>query len=299
MTRRPPHPFAKGHGARNDFIVLPDPDNRLRLTEDLVRSLCDRRTGIGADGILRAVHTTTLTAATDAGREAEWFMDYRNPDGSTGTTCGNGIRVLARYLVDTGLCPPGALPIATRAGTRHVHVPHPSPRFHGDVTVNMGRPELPGPDTITVTAAGRTWPALHVDMGNPHAVVLPGDLDHAGPLTTAPTVTPEEAFPHGVSVGFAVPQRPGHIALRVHERGAGETPSCGTGACAAVTALRHADPADSADSYLVHAPGGRLRVAVLPDNTLYLTGPAAITTHGTLHLPALRTDPTPNITTAA
>ncbi|MFI5945902.1 diaminopimelate epimerase [Streptomyces uncialis] len=295
----PPHPFAKGHGAGNDFIVLPDPEGRLRLTGEMVRSLCDRRTGIGADGVLRAVHCTAAPEAASMAGEAEWFMDYRNPDGSTGAMCGNGIRVLARYLVDTGLSPAGALPIATRAGTRHVHIPRPSARFRGEVTVKMGRPGLPGPDGITVTAAGRTWPALHVDMGNPHAVVLLEDLDQAGGLTTVPAVTPADAFPHGVSVGFAALRGPARIGLRVHERGAGETRACGTGACAAVTAVRTAGLSAAADSYLVDAPGGRLRVAVLPDGTLHLTGPAAVVAQGTIHFTTLTADMDASVTPAA
>ncbi|MFD9426244.1 MULTISPECIES: hypothetical protein [unclassified Streptomyces] len=124
-------------------------------------------------------------------------------------------------------------------------------------------------------------------MGNPHAVVLLDDLDHAGDLTTAPALAPADAFPHGVSVGFAAPTAPGRIALRVHERGAGETRAWGTGACAAV---QNAGPTAAADSYLIDAPGGRLRVAVLPDDTMYLTGPVAIVAQGAVDLSTLGVD---------
>ncbi|WP_326655603.1 diaminopimelate epimerase [Streptomyces sp. NBC_01750] len=277
--------FAKGHGAENDFIVLPDPRGHLALPPAEVTRLCDRRAGIGADGILRAVRCTAEPEASAMAADAEWFMDYRNADGSKGAMCGNGLRVLARYLVDTGLCPPGTLTVATRAGTRQAHVPHRSPDFEGDVSVRMGCPRLPGPDGITVTVAERRWSALHVDMGNPHAVVFVDDLAHAGDLATAPTVEPADAYPHGVTVEFVIPRAPGHLALRVYERGVGETRACGTGACAAVAAavLCHGTRSAAA-SYTVDVPGGRLRIELLADGSMDLTGPAEIVAHGTTAL---------------
>lgn len=283
QSRYSPHPFAKGHGAENDFIVLPDPDGHLTLTASQVRHLCDRRAGIGADDILRAVRSAADLEAAPMAHEAEWFMDYRNADGSLGGMCGNGLRVLARYLVDTCLCPPGTLTIATRAGTRQAHVPYRSPDFHGDVTVRMGRPLLPGPDGITVTTGGRTWPALHVDMGNPHAVVFVDDLDHVGDLRTAPTVEPATAYPDGVTVEFVAVRGQGRLALRVHERGVGETRACGTGACAAVAAALHSGRTSATGHYIADLPGGRLHIAVLPDGAMELTGPAKIPAQGTVH----------------
>ncbi|WP_009998363.1 diaminopimelate epimerase [Streptomyces clavuligerus] len=279
-----PHPFAKGHGAENDFILLPDPHGLLDLGPGAVRRLCHRRTGIGADGILRAVHTTAVPEAAAMAADAVWFMDYRNPDGTEGQMCGNGIRLFARYLVGTGHAPPGPLVIATRAGLRRLDVPRRRTRFHGPVTVQMGRPRLPGPDHITVTAGTRTWPALHVDMGNPHAVALVDDLTHPGPLTTPPAVEPAGAYPHGTTVEFVVRRGPRHLALRVHERGAGETRSCGTGACAAVAAATH-HTVPEPGTWIVDTPGGRLTVTVHLDGTMALTGPAEITTHGTITLP--------------
>ncbi|MEU0743024.1 diaminopimelate epimerase [Streptomyces sp. NPDC006134] len=275
-------PFAKGHGAGNDFVILPDPYGCLTLTAQEVAGLCDRRTGIGADGILRAVRCSAASEAAGMTAEAEWFMDYRNADGTLGQMCGNGIRVLARYLVDTGYCPPGLLAIATRAGIRTVHVSHRTADFEGPVTVDMGRPCLSGPAGITVTAGGRSWSAAHVDVGNPHAVVLVDDLQHPGDLTTPPVVNPTHAYPDGVTVEFVVRRSSHHLALRVHERGVGETRACGTGACAAVAvALR---TGAVADAFTVDMPGGRLRIAVLPDGSMQLTGPAAIVAHGTVRL---------------
>jgi diaminopimelate epimerase len=287
MTHLPRHriaqPFAKGHGAENDFIVLPDPDGRLALSAADVVRLCDRRAGIGADGVLRAVRCTATPEAAMM-TAAEWFMDYRNADGSHGAMCGNGIRVLARYLVDSRLCPPGALTIATRAGTRQVHVPTRSHDFQGAATVLMGRPEMPGPEGIKVIVADRCWPAVHVDMGNPHAVVFVDDLARAGDLDAAPTIEPASAYPFGATVEFVTVLTPRRLALRVHERGVGETRACGTGACAAVAAVRAHTPSAGTSRYTVDVPGGRLHIAVLADETMELTGLAVIVAQGIVNL---------------
>lgn len=275
-------PFAKGHGAGNDFIILPDPDSRLALAPDDVVRLCDRRTGIGADGVLRAVRYGASPEAARAAVGADWFMDYRNADGTLGQMCGNGIRVLARYLVDAGHCPPGTVPIATRAGLRISHVPFRSADFDGPVTVGMGWPRLPGPADITVTTGALSWPALHVDMGNPHAVVFVDDLTDPGDLTIPPVVTPFGAYPHGVTTEFVVRHGPHDLALRVHERGVGETRACGTGACAAVAATLPTGAAIGV--YAVDMPGGQLHISVLDDGSMELTGPATIVAQGTVCL---------------
>ncbi|MEU3356124.1 diaminopimelate epimerase [Streptomyces sp. NPDC037389] len=279
-------PFLKGHGAQNDFILLPDPDHRLALTAEEIRRLCDRRTGLGADGLLRAVRTAADPEAAAMAGEAEWFMDYRNPDGSRAAMCGNGIRVFARYLIDGELVPPGTIPIATRAGVRHVRVPERRPDSQGPVTVLMGTPRLPGPGHIKVAVGRRRWPALHIDMGNPHAVVLLDDLDHAGDLRTPPTVTPASAYPHGVTVSFVRLRSARHLQVRVHERGVGETRACGTGACASVAAVRHADNRQEAGPgrYTVDLAGGRLHVTVTSGGAMELTGPAEIVAQGGLTL---------------
>ncbi|WP_338122419.1 diaminopimelate epimerase [Streptomyces clavuligerus] len=265
-----PHPFAKGHGAENDFILLPDPHGLLDLGPGAVRRLCHRRTGIGADGILRAVHTTAVPEAAAMAADAVWFMDYRNPDGTEGQMCGNGIRLFARYLVGTGHAPPGPLVIATRAGLRRLDVPRRRTRFHGPVTVQMGRPRLPGPDHITVTAGTRTWPALHVDMGNPHAVALVDDLTHPGPLTTPPAVEPAGAYPHGTTVEFVVRRGPRHLALRVPRTRRGRNPL-----------LRHRRLRRRRRSHPPHrprtpAPGSSTPPADASPSTVHLDGTMAL-----------------------
>ncbi|MFC5148914.1 diaminopimelate epimerase [Streptomyces aureoversilis] len=278
-------PFAKGHGCENSFLVLPDPDGRLRLTAETTRRLTDSHTGAGADGILRAVRCADDPEAAAMAGAAEWFMDYRNRDGSLGAMCGNGIRLFARFLVDTGLCAPGTLAIATRAGIRRVRVPSRCQDLQGPVSVAMGTPLFPGPDHITITTAGASRPATHVDMGNPHAVVFVNDPADAGDLRTPPTAEPADTYPHGFTTEFVAVRGPGHLALRVHERGVGETRACGTGACAAVAAHRRRTGQTGAADYHVDLLGGRLHIAVLPDGDMELTGPAVITAQGALHLP--------------
>ncbi|MGY1456727.1 diaminopimelate epimerase [Streptomyces sp. SS8] len=279
-----PVPFLKGHGTENDFVIIPDPDGTLDLPAAAVARLCDRRAGIGGDGLLRVVRSAAHPEALPMAGEAEWFMDYRNADGSVAEMCGNGVRVFARYLQRAGLAGAGDLAVATRAGVRRV-------RFAGDggVTVHMGAAELPGgaEEDVTVTVGERSWPALHVDMGNPHAVAFVDDLAHAGDLHTAPAVTPAAAYPEGVNVEFVVGRGPRHVALRVHERGSGETRSCGTGACAVMVAAARRDGADPAAdgvpaTYTVDVPGGRLVITEHPDGGVEMTGPAVILAEGTI-----------------
>ncbi|MDQ1626430.1 MAG: diaminopimelate epimerase [Actinomycetota bacterium] len=265
--------FVKGHGTENDFVLLPDLDATLHLSAELVARLCDRRAGLGADGVLRVVRTADEPEARHLAAEAEWFMDYRNADGSAVEMCGNGIRVFARYLVEAGLTEPGELAIATRDGVKQVRV-----GASGDVTVDMGVARFPGPDDVKVTVDRRVWPAVAVDMGNPHAVVFLDELDEAGALLDAPLVDPTP--PDGVNVEFVVRRGDAHVAMRVHERGVGETRSCGTGACAAMVASARRAAPDTPATYTVDVPGGRLTVSTREDGHVELTGPAVLVAVG-------------------
>ena len=167
-------PFVKGHGTSNDFVVLPDLDGSVHgdLEPHVVAALCDRRAGIGADGVLRVLH-----GDVDGG--AEWFMDYRNADGSVSEMCGNGIRVFARYLADSGLVDAesldGPLAIDTRDGIKLATFCD-----DGEISVDMGTPKVAGEVTVSVDGAVRS--GRKVDMGNPHAVVLVDALADAGEL---------------------------------------------------------------------------------------------------------------------
>ncbi|MFI7104552.1 diaminopimelate epimerase [Streptomyces sp. NPDC050161] len=272
--------FLKGHGTENDFVIVPDPDGLLELTPAAVARICDRRAGIGGDGVLRVVRSAAHPEARAMADEAEWFMDYRNGDGSIAEMCGNGVRVFARYLLHAGLVEAGDLTLATRAGLRRVHLGK-----TGDVTVAMGRAELPD-EGVVVTLDGRSWPARNVNMGNPHAVAFVDDLGHAGTLYEAPPFSPAAVYPEGVNIEFVVDRGPRHVAMRVHERGSGETRSCGTGACAVAVATARRDGADPARSgtpvtYTVDVLGGSLSITELPDGTIEMTGPAVIVADGT------------------
>ena len=265
--------FAKGHGTGNDFVLLPDPDGALPLTRDLVRALCDRRRGVGGDGVLRVVRAAKHPDGAAMAESAEWFMDYWNADGSLAEMCGNGIRVFTRYLVIRGLAQPGTVAIATRAGIKMVRAD-----LSGDVVVDMGAPEVLG--TSYAMVGGQRHDGVAVSVGNPHLVCGVGaaDLDAAN-LRRAPDVDPR-MFPSGVNVELFTPVGRGHVRMRVHERGVGETASCGTGACAvAAVALR--DAGEHSGEVTVDVPGGRLRV-VLDGTTSWLAGPAVIVAEGTL-----------------
>ncbi len=270
----------KGHGTENDFVLLPDPDGSVHgsLDPTLVRALCHRRRGIGADGVLRVIRTDALRAldpGIPAG-DAEWFMDYRNADGSVAEMCGNGIRVFALHLAQSGQVHPSQpLLVGTRAGVREV-------RFHGvdhdhEISADMGPAQLQG--QVDIGVAGRTFPAHRISMGNPHAVVFVDDLAEAGPLHDSPRFSLQD-FPNGVNVEFVKRVRPGEIAMRVYERGAGETRSCGTGACAAAVASAMLDGVPRPVHVRVDVPGGQVHVRWLEDGRVQLAGPAAVVAHG-------------------
>ncbi|MFJ9409361.1 diaminopimelate epimerase [Streptomyces sp. NPDC101393] len=280
MSTAPRIDFLKGHGTENDFVIVPDPEGRLELSETAVSRICDRRAGLGGDGLLRVVRCAADPEARAMADEAEWFMDYRNGDGSIAEMCGNGVRVFARYLLHAGLVEAGDLAVATRAGIRRVHLAK-----TGDVTVSMGRAELPE-ESVVVTLDGRSWPARNVNMGNPHAVAFVEDLSHAGELRDVPPFAPASVYPDGVNIEFVVDRGPRHVAMRVHERGSGETRSCGTGACAVAVATARRDGADPAVTgvpvtHTVDVLGGSLSITELPDGTVEMTGPAVIVAEGT------------------
>ncbi|GAA2714313.1 diaminopimelate epimerase [Micromonospora olivasterospora] len=277
--------FTKGHGTGNDFVLLPDPDGTLDLTPGLVAALCDRRRGLGGDGVLRVVRAAKHPEGAGQAGDAEWFMDYWNSDGSFAEMCGNGARVFVRYLVATGLAAPvgGLLTVATRAGVVRA-------RVEGEaIAVEMRRPRLYG--TATATLGGLTLPGTAVDVGNPHLVcALPAGLELPSlDLTRAPDVDPA-AFPNGVNVEFTAPGAPvdgadGHELMRVYERGSAETLSCGTGACA-VGAVALRDAGLDTGTVAVDVPGGRLTVTVTPD-TCWLSGPAILLATGQVDPAAL------------
>jgi diaminopimelate epimerase len=270
-------PFLKGHGTENDFVLLPDLSDQWSPTASQVRALCDRRAGIGGDGVIRIVRS----------REpgTRFFMDYRNADGSLAQMCGNGARVFARYLVDAELEQPGTFRFATRGGIRSARL---GP--DGDVSIEMGPAVVGG--TSDAVLRGATFAGTAVDVGNPHLVAQltggPQQLS-ALDLTSAPDFD-AALFPDGVNVEFVVPLGPDHISMRVYERGVGETRSCGTGTVAAAAAFRSAATVGDgssgpgrtdADRVRVDVPGGVVQVAFAADGAT-LTGPAVLVATGTI-----------------
>ena len=264
--------WLKGHGTENDFVLLPDHDGTVHgdLAPAFVAALCDRRRGIGADGVLRVIRSAA--AGLEAGPEApEWFMDYRNSDGSVSEMCGNGIRVFARHLVDEGLVDgTQPVPILTRDGVKTVTV------AGDEVTVDMGPYTVGGASEVSVDPL--SWKATEVHTGNPHAVAFVESLDDAGTLLQEPHYD-AAVYPQGVNIEFVQREAPHHVAMRVHERGSGETRSCGTGACAVAIATARSDAAELPVEYRVDVPGGTLHITV-DDERVVMRGPAEIVARG-------------------
>jgi diaminopimelate epimerase len=201
-------------------------------------------------------------------------MDYRNADGSTSEMCGNGIRVFARYLAEEGLVDPSRpVPIDTRDGIKLV-------TFYPDdeLSVDLGTATVGG--EVMVAVDGREYAAAAVDIGNPHAVVAVESLADAGTLHSAPEYSAVD-FPNGVNVEFVVVKSPLEVAMRVYERGVGETQSCGTGACAVAAAVAARQGVPLPASYRVEVPGGVLTVTLDEHHRVHLKGPAVLVAEGT------------------
>lgn len=273
--------FVKGHGTGNDFVILPDADGCLDLAAELVSRICDRRTGIGADGVLRVVRCEAEPQAAHLAGRAKWFMDYRNSDGSIAEMCGNGSRVFAKFLISRGWESPDFV-LASRAGLHQV-----TSETDGTITVDLGLP-VSGPDgpAPIVRVGSGEWTGEAWWLPNPHAVVFVEDLTAVGALLDAPTVTAGQRFPDGQNVEFVVDvtkdaDQP-RARMRVFERGAGETQSCGTGACAVALSVRARRGIVGPGAVVVEVAGGRLRVMVGADGRICLNGPAVLVGHGAL-----------------
>lgn len=286
--------FTKGHGTGNDFVLFTDPDSEVDLTPERVRFLCDRRFGIGADGVIRAVRSRSIpegAAILETEPEAEWFMDYWNADGTVAEMCGNGVRVYTHYLISEGLVAPersDTLPLGTRAGVRDVLI------GAAGYTVDLGRWRLGKERLVQASGLEVARPGLGIEVGNPHVVTVLADESELEGLNLGAEPTLDPAPADGANVEFVVPAEPflvngvAHIRMRVFERGVGETLSCGTGAAASALAFRHWGGDQMPHSWSVAVPGGKLGVRMFATEEgehVSLSGPAELVYSGTIELP--------------
>jgi diaminopimelate epimerase len=298
--------FTKGHGTGNDFVLFADPDGEIVLTTAQMQALADRHFGVGADGIIRAVRSAKLNRRDAQGNiepdaagqaalaeepAAEWFMDYYNADGSVSEMCGNGVRVFAKFLLETGLAQISqgeTLPIGTRAGVRDVAA------NASGFQVDMGRWAFDGFEPLVrIKDVAVARPGLGINVGNPHVVVALSSLEELekADLTVIPQLDP--VAPEGANIELVVPSDPlvtdgvGHIRMRVHERGSGETLSCGTGVVAAALATRFWAGQGAPNNWRVDVPGGTLAVRMFATEEgehVALSGPASLVYNGTVEL---------------
>lgn len=281
--------FTKGHGTGNDFILILDQHGQLDLSAEQVALMCDRHFGIGADGLIRVTPTAKSPEVSGLLAEepdAHWFMDYRNADGSKAEMCGNGVRVFARYLLDNNLAEltsGSTLPVATRAGIKDVTA------TVGGFAVDLGLFKIGGEDTLVRTRGlSVARPGLEVNVGNPHIVVALADMAELEGLELSKAPILDPAPVEGANVEFVVLDEPliregvAGLTLRVHERGVGETLSCGTGIAAAAIAIRHYAGGEQ-NYWKVRVPGGQVAVRIFPTEVgehVSISGPAELTFSG-------------------
>ena len=270
--------FTKAHGTGNDFVVVGDLEDAWKPNEDFVRAVCDRRFGVGADGLIR------IAPAADGAH----FMDYWNADGTTAEMCGNGVRVVGKWLGDRGLADGPSAAIETRSGLRTVELRRDDAGLVTEVRVDMGPPVLV-PADIPVEAAdplhvplevdGERFEAACVSMGNPHAVIFIDGVDELPIERIGPVIERHPLFPAKTNVEFVEAAGPQRLRMRVWERGVGETFACGTGACAVgVAGVLRGMSGREVD---VELRGGTLRIEWTPE-TVLMTGPAVEVFEGEL-----------------
>ncbi|CAB4335323.1 MAG: diaminopimelate epimerase [Actinobacteria bacterium] len=263
--------FLKGHGAGNDFIIIPDVSDALDLQAHQVRFLCDRHNGIGADGVLRVVQI-----------DEQFFMDYRNADGTLAETCGNGIRVFARYLIEAGLQSRGTFAILTRAGTVEITVSDDDADFNNIAAV-MGTAVHTSDQVLVHTESG-VWTGSCAWMPNPHCISVVDDIAAVGTLHIKPEIDNAQVFPMGTNFEFIETRASNRIGMRTYERGVGETLACGSGACAAAAVFALQSNLSAPWTVQVDVLGGTVFVDSNEFGVLTLRGPARIVARGTTSL---------------
>jgi len=255
-------PVAKMHGTHNEFVLVEERASRGVSYGDLALRLCDRAHGLGADGLL-------VIGEPQTGIDAIATMRIFNADGSEAEMCGNGMRCVARFLVERGA--PDAFAVATVAGPIGVEVLARTPEFR--VRVDMGVPDLAANGAERrIDAAGRTWIYRAVSLGNPHIVIFVDEVAAIDLERDGAALSTHRDFPRGTNVHFVQRLDAHAIAVRHYERGVGVTQSCGTGSVAAVAAAIVAGLAES--PVTVKVPGGTLAVGWRPGESASLSGPA-------------------------
>jgi len=272
--------FSKMHGLGNDFVVIDAIRQAVNLSAEQIRFLADRRFGVGCDQVL----------LVESANQKEVDFQYRifNADGGEVEQCGNGVRCFARFVREQGLTAKDRIRVATRSG-----IVEPEIQTDGDIRVNMGIPVL-SPKEIPfkaeqqailypVQVGDQTLDLSVVSMGNPHAVLLVEDIESAPVRELGVQIESHNRFPQRVNAGFMQVIDPGHIRLRVFERGVGETHACGTGACAAVVAGRLRQLL--AESVRVSLTGGDLQIQWAGEGQIvWMTGPATTVFEGRISL---------------
>lgn len=278
--------FQKMHGTLNDFVVFHDLTNEVTLSPKQVSRICDRRAGVGGDGVI----------VVRPSEQADFFMDYINSDGSIAEMCGNGIRCLAKYVYDMGLSEKNKLQVETRAGLKTLDLFPGSDGKIEKVRVDMGPPIFdPKQIPVNLESSGdpildypieiedRVFPASILSMGNPHCVIpMDGPIDDL-PKRFGPAIQTLPMFPAQTNVEFMQVQNPQRLKMRVLERGSGETYSCATGACAVAVAAVLKGLAEN--SVTVELLGGDLDIEWKNHNSsVFMVGPAAMSFKGTITL---------------
>jgi diaminopimelate epimerase len=281
MTHTPSNlaqlPFVKAHGTGNDFVVVDAVAHTVDFDGPQVAFLCNRHQGIGADGLLRIARASDFNVA-----DARYFMDYRNADGSIAETCGNGLRVFARMLVELGYEQAGPFTIGTRAGTVTAFVDREDTNF-SNVSIEMGIPRgIDEAAHVDVATDLGSFTGKPVFMPNPHCVVIVDEVADAGNLLSPPVIAAPTIFPQGTNVEFVASKGSSHISMRTHERGVGETLSCGSGACAAAFVWATEEGLESPWTIRIDVLGGTVYVDCDESGSLTLRGPAQIVAQGTV-----------------
>lgn len=273
--------FVKMHGLGNDFVFIEDKTGQDKDFTALARAMCNRHTGIGADGLIVIVDS----------RVADVRMRIINSDGSEAEMCGNGIRCFAKYVYDNGIIEKKRFTVETPAGIMEPEITVGADNKAELITINMGRPSFNRSEIPMEGAEGRVmnedlcvnganWKITSLLMGVPHTVTYVDDVDTVDIEKIGPLFEKHEAFPKHTNINFAQQMDDRTVKVRTWERGAGATLACGTGSCSvAVASFLNGRTGREVD---IQLPLGTLHIEYREeDDNVYMTGPAAVSFTGT------------------